>query len=56
MPMANLDTDLAAMAASARRRAGRSIHIDRAQRMLIAAGLTAFGIVAVAAAMLGMLF
>ena len=44
------------LSAAARRRASTSKHVQHAQLMLMAAGLTAFGIVAVAAAMLTTLF
>ena len=51
--MANLDTHDPTLVESARRLARRSGRIDQTQRMLLAAGLSALGIVAVAATMLG---
>ncbi|MFD2648545.1 hypothetical protein ACFSX5_12165 [Devosia albogilva] len=52
--MANLDTHDPTLVESARRLARRAGRIDHTQRMLVAAGLSAMGIVAVAATMLGM--
>jgi hypothetical protein len=51
--MANLDSHDAGLVDAARRLARRAGRIDHTQRMLMAAGLSAFGIVAVAATMLG---
>lgn len=54
--MANLDTEHLFSVLEARRRARVFGHLQHAQIMLVAAGLTAFGIIAVAAAMMGTLF
>ena len=53
--MANLDGEQLFSLAEARRRARIFGHVQRAQLMLAAAGLSACAIVAVAAAMLGTL-
>ena len=50
--MANMDTDDEGGIEMARRQARRTGHVQNAQAMLMAAGLAAFGIVAVASAML----
>jgi hypothetical protein len=52
--MANLDTHDPTLVDTARRLARRAGRIDHTQRMLMAAGLSAFGILAVAATMMGM--
>ena len=55
--MAHIESDRSEnLLEAARRRASTSKHVQHAQLMLMAAGLTAFGIVAVAAAMLTTLF
>jgi hypothetical protein len=54
--MANLDTEQMFSISEARRRARVFGHVHRAQIMLLASGLAAFGIIAVAAAMMGTLF
>ena len=54
--MANLDTDHMFSVSEARRRARAHGRLHRAQIMLVASGLAAFGIIAVAAAMMGTLF
>ncbi|WP_156458276.1 hypothetical protein [Devosia epidermidihirudinis] len=55
--MAHLDThDTQDILVAARREARRSGHVQNAQIMLVAAGLAAFGIVAVAGAMLVAVF
>lgn len=53
--MANLDTHDTTGLAAAHRRARRAGHIHHAQLMLLAAGLAAMGIVAVAATMMATL-
>lgn len=53
--MANLDTEQLFFVLEARRRAKVFGYRHHAQIMLLAAGMAAFGIVAVAAAMLGTL-
>ena len=53
--MANLDTEQMFFVGQSRRRARVLTHLQHAQIMLVAAGLTAFGIIAVAAAMMGTL-
>jgi hypothetical protein len=53
--MANLDTEQMFSVSEARRRARVFGHVQRAQFMLAAAGLSAFAIIAVAAAMMGTL-
>jgi hypothetical protein len=53
--MANLDTEQLFSVLEARRRAKMFGHLQRAQMMLLAAGLAACGIIAVAAAMMGTL-
>jgi hypothetical protein len=53
--MANLDSDHVFSALEARRRARLFGHVQHAQLMLLAAGLAGFGIIAVAAAMMGTL-
>ncbi len=53
--MANLDTEQTFSVLQARRRARFFGHVQRAQVMLAAAGLAGFGIIAVAAAMMGTL-
>lgn len=50
--MANIDTDDEGGIEMARRHARLTGHVQNAQTMLIAAGIAAFGIVAVASAML----
>lgn len=55
--MAHIDSnDRVDMLAAARRRARASGYVQRAQTMAMAAGIAAFGIVAVAAAMMTTLF
>lgn len=54
--MANLDTDHMFSVSEARRRARTQGHLHRAQIMLVASGLAACGIIAVAAAMMSTLF
>jgi hypothetical protein len=54
--MANLDTHDRHDMQDVRRMARHSGHVQRAQSMLVAAGIAAFGIVAVAAAMMTTLF
>ena len=54
--MTNFDTEQLFSVIEARQRARTIGHVQRAQIMLIAAGLAAFGIVAVAAAVMGTLF
>lgn len=50
--MADIEAGNQGAAQSVRRRARRAEHVQRAQIMLVAAGATAFGIVAVAAMMM----
>lgn len=54
--MTNLDTEQQFSVLAARQRARAIGHVQHAQMMLVAAGLAAFGIVAVAAAVMGTLF
>ena len=54
--MANLEIDQQFSVRRARRQAKAHGHLQRTQTMLMAAGLAACGIVAVAAAMMGTLF
>ena len=53
--MANLDTEQMFSVSEARRHARFFAHLHRTQVMLVASGLAAFGIIAVAAAMMGTL-
>ena len=54
--MTDFDNDRLFSVLGARQRARTVGHVQRAQLMLVAAMLSAFGIVAVAAAMMGSLF
>lgn len=55
--MAHFESDdTQTMLASARQQARTAGHVQRAQVMLLAAGIAAFGIVAVAATMMSTLF
>ena len=54
--MRHLDTEQLFSVLAARQRARAITHVQRAHIMLVAAGLAAFGIVAVAAAVMGSLF
>lgn len=54
--MTDFDSDRQFSVFDARRRARNIGHVQHVQLMLLAAGLASFGIVAVAAAMMGSLF